>query len=496
MVKHRGHRKAPNKRREHKKGREKTGVVKTMTRPGRALLRFLGATGTVTGSRFLVDTPSARILVDCGLFQGLKPLRELNWAEFPVDPASIDAVALTHAHVDHCGYLPALVRKGFAGRVLATEYTCDLSAIVLPDSGHLHEEEARYANRRGYSKHSPARPLYTEADAIDALGHFAPAAFDQPVEIAAGIRATFRRAGHILGSSTIAIEVDDPTPRTILFTGDLGRPEHPILRPPAPRPDADFILTESTYGDRRHEDSSSLELFETTIHDTAERGGVAVIPSFAVDRTEVILWHLRRLMHAGRIPSLPVYVDSPMALATLKVYRRALAEGSEEIREELRGAPDPFDPGRLIEAKSVEESMAINDEPGPAIIVSASGMATGGRVLHHIRRLLPDPKNSLILVGFQADGTRGRRLLNGEPTLKMFGAIVPVRAHIANVPAFSVHADQQELVDWLGTGSRLPRTAFVVHGEPASAQALRDRLDSDLGWNATVPKYLEQMRLN
>ncbi len=483
-------------RRRENTAKKSPRAAKPVSRPSRAMLRFLGATGTVTGSRFLVDTPSARVLVDCGLFQGLKQLRELNWATFPVDPSSIDAVALTHAHVDHCGYLPALVRKGFKGQVFATERTCDLCAIVLPDSGHLQEEEARYANRRGYSKHAPARPLYTEEDAARALDHFTPTAFDQPLEIAAGVRATYRRAGHILGSSTITIEVNNPTPRTILFTGDLGRPAHPILRPPAPRPDADFILTESTYGDRRHEDTVSLELFESTIRDTAERGGIAVIPSFAVDRTEVILWHLRRLMQAGRVPSLPVYVDSPMALTTLNVYRRALAEGSEEIREELRGAQDPFDPGQLIEAKSVEESMAINDETGPAIIVSASGMATGGRVLHHLRRLLPDPKNSLILVGYQADGTRGRRLLNGEPTLKMFGAIVPVRAQLANVPAFSVHADQQEIVDWLGAGQRAPKTAFVVHGEPESANALRQKLDDDLGWTATVPKHLEQMRLN
>ncbi len=476
--------------------RKSARVAKPIDRPNRAMLRFLGATGTVTGSRFLIDTPSSRVLVDCGLFQGLKELRERNWATFPVDPSSIDAVALTHAHIDHCGYLPALVRQGFKGRVFATERTCDLCAIVLPDSGHLQEEEARYANRRGYSKHAPARPLYTEEDAAAALGHLTPTTFEQPVEIAAGVRATFRRAGHILGSSTITIDVDIPTPRTILFTGDLGRPAHPILRPPAPRPDADFILTESTYGDRRHEDTQSLELFEATIRNTAERGGIVVIPSFAVDRTEVILWHLRRLMQAGEVPTLPVYVDSPMALTTLNVYRRALAEGSEEIREELRGAQDPFDPGQLIEAKSVEESMAINDETGPAIIVSASGMATGGRVLHHLRRLLPDPKNSLILVGFQADGTRGRRLLNGEPTLKMFGAVVPVRAQLANVPAFSVHADQQEIVDWLGAGQHPPKTAFVVHGEPESAHALRQKLDEDLRWTATVPKHLEQMRLN
>jgi len=466
------------------------------TRPPVPMLRFLGATGTVTGSRFLIDTPTARILVDCGLFQGLKVLRERNWATFPVDPASIDAVVLTHAHLDHTGYVPGLARNGFRGRIFATEHTHALSRIVLPDSGHLQEEDAAYANRKGYSKHAPALPLYTEADAEEVLAYFTDVPFDLPTEVAGGIRATFRSAGHILGSASVTLEVAGEHPRTIVFSGDLGRAHHPILQPPAPLPAADVVLTESTYGDRRHEDVESLQRFETAIVRTAERGGVVVIPSFAVDRTEVVLFHLRQLVRAGRIPNLPVYVDSPMALATLAIYRRAVAEGSPEIKPELRGAEDPFDPGQLIEARHVEDSLAINAQPGPAVIISASGMATGGRVLHHLANRLPDPRHSVILVGFQAEGTRGRSLLEGARAVKMLGRYIAVRAEVVNVPAFSVHADQAEILAWLRTAPRPPDTTFVIHGEPAASAALHAAIEKDLRWTAAVPRYLEQVRLD
>ena len=466
------------------------------TRPTVPLLRFLGATGTVTGSRFLVDTPRARVLVDCGLFQGLKALRERNWATFPVEPASIDAIVLTHAHLDHSGYIPALARNGFVGSIFATDGTYELSRIVLPDSGHLQEEDAAYANRKGYSKHTPALPLYTEDDAQRVLQRFVAVRFETPQEVAPGIRATFRRAGHILGSSTVALELDGTRRRWIAFSGDLGRPHHPILRPPAPLAAADVVLVESTYGDRHHEDVESLQRFESAIVRTAERGGVIVIPSFAVDRTEVVLYHLRQLTRAGRIPSLDVYVDSPMALATLATYRRALDTDSEEVNPALRGAGDPFDPGRLIEARQVEESMAINARRGPAIIISASGMATGGRVLHHLANRLPDERNTVILVGFQAEGTRGRSLLDGARAVKMLGRYVAVRAEIVNVPAFSVHADQDELLGWLRSAPRAPDTAFVIHGEPSAAAALHTAIEKDLGWTAAVPRYLEQVRLD
>lgn len=465
-------------------------------RPTVPVLRFLGATGTVTGSRFLVDTPTARVLVDCGLFQGLKALRERNWATFPVDPASIDAVVLTHAHLDHTGYTPGLARNGFRGPIFATDHTHALSRIVLPDSGHLQEEDAAYANRKGYSKHVPALPLYTEADAVRVLEQFTVVPYDTPTAIASSIRATFRPAGHILGSSSVTLEVDGQHPRTIVFSGDLGRPQHPILQPPAPLRAADVVLTESTYGDRRHEDVESLQRFEAAIVRTAERGGMILIPSFAVDRTEVVLFHLRQLTRAGRIPNLPVFVDSPMALSTLAVYRHAIAEGSPEIKPELRGADDPFDPGQLIEARRVEDSMAINAQPGPAVIISASGMATGGRVLHHLANRLPDARNSVILVGFQAEGTRGRSLLDGARAVKMLGRYIAVRAEVVNVPAFSVHADQAEILAWLRTAPRAPEATFVIHGEPSASEALRAAIEKELGWTAAVPRYLEQVRLD
>lgn len=467
-----------------------------LKRPSVPLLRFLGAAETVTGSRFLIATSSARVLVDCGLFQGLKPLRLRNWEPFPVDPATLDAVLLTHAHLDHTGYLPALSRNGFQGKIFATAGTEALSRIVLPDSGHLQEEDAAYANRKGYSKHLPALPLYTEEDAQRVLERFTVVPFASAVEIASGIRATFRPAGHILGSATITLELDNARQRTIVFSGDLGRPKHPILCPPAPLPAADVVVVESTYGNRHHEDVESLHGFAEAIVRTAARGGMVVIPSFAVDRTEVILFHLRRLVQARRVPNLPVYVDSPMALSALEVYRQALAEGSPEINLALRGEADPFDPGRLLEARSVAQSMAINDQHFPSIIISASGMATGGRVLHHLANRLPDHRNTVILVGFQTEGTRGRSLLEGARSVKMLGRYIPVRAEVVNVPAFSVHADQTEMLDWLRAAPRAPEVAFVVHGERVAADALHAKIESELGWTAAVPRYLEQVRLD
>lgn len=464
--------------------------------PNVPLLRFLGAAGTVTGSRFLVDTPQARILVDCGLFQGLKPLRLRNWDPFPVDPATIDAVLLTHAHLDHTGYLPALTRNGFHGSVFATPGTEALSRIVLPDSGHLQEEDAEYANRKGYSKHSPALPLYTEEDARQALTHFVTTSFNTQIEVARDIYATFRPAGHILGSATISLDLDGGKKRTVLFSGDLGRPQHPILRPPAPPPDADIILVESTYGNRQHEDAKSLQRFAEAIVRTAARGGMIIIPSFAVDRTEVILFHLHQLIEARRVPNMPVYVDSPMALAALEVYRQALSLGGVELNSTIQQEDHPFDPGRLIEARSVAQSMAINEQRYPSIIISASGMATGGRVLHHLANRLPDHRNTVVLVGFQTEGTRGRLLLEGARALKMLGRYVPVRAEIVNVPAFSVHADQTETLDWLRTAPREPDTVFVVHGEQDAAMALHEKIETGLGWTAAVPRQLEQVRLD
>lgn len=479
--------------------RARTRAVTSETklkRPSIPVLRFLGAAGTVTGSRYLIDTPLARVLVDCGLFQGLKPLRERNWMAFPVDPATIDAIVLTHAHLDHSGYIPALARNGFRGRIVATEGTYALCRIVLPDSGHLQEEDAAYATRKGFSKHRPALPLYTEDDALRVLQRFTGAPFGSPFDVAPGVRATFRPAGHILGAATVTVELGEVGTRTVVFSGDLGRPQHPILQPPAPLPAADVVLVESTYGDRLHDDVASLQRFEAAIVRTAERGGVVVVPSFAVDRTEVVLLHLRRLMRSGRVPQLPVYVDSPMALATLQIYRRALADRSPEMNPQLFGDQDPFDPGQLIEVRRIEDSIAINERHGPAVIISASGMATGGRVLHHLLSRLPDARNTVLLVGFQAEGTRGRALLDGATTLKLLGRYVTVRAEVVDVPGFSVHADKAELLGWLKSAPRAPEMTFVVHGEAHAAESLRAAIESELNWTSAVPRYLEQIRLD
>ncbi len=473
--------------------------MKTRVQPPRPtvpVLRFLGATETVTGSRFLLDTPRSRVLIDCGLYQGLKQLRLRNWEGLPIPPASIDAVVLSHAHLDHSGYLPALVRDGFRGEVFCTPATKELCGIVLPDSGRVQEEDAAYANRKGFSKHSPALPLYTEADAVQALSALRVVDFGTLTEVAPDVGVVFHRAGHILGSAIVEVRVGGMHGRVIVFSGDLGRPRHPILRPPAGRPTCDVLLVESTYGDRLHEDVASLERFRDAIRRTAARGGMVVIPSFAVDRTEVVLYHLRSMMAAGEVPRLPVWVDSPMALATLAIYRRALAEGSQEVHPGISSGGDPFDPGELVEARTPEQSMAINAERGPGIVISASGMATGGRVLHHLLHRLPDARNTVVLVGFQAEGTRGRALLEGARQIKLLGRYVAVAAEVVDVPAFSVHADRNELLGWLRTNQRPPDTTYIVHGEPVAARGLRDAIQDTLGWNAVVPRYLETVRVD
>ena len=433
------------------------------------------------------------MLVDCGLFQGMKALRARNWEPFAVEAASIDAVLLTHAHVDHAGYLPALVRAGFRGPVFATRGTAALCAIVLPDSGRIHEEDARYANRKGFSKHEPALPLYTEEDAREALSRFREIPFGCELEVADGVHATAAPAGHILGAASIWLRVEGERERRLLVSGDLGRAEHPILAPPAPPQASDAVLIESTYGDRDHADEGHLEQMAAAVARVAGRGGVVVIPAFAVDRTEIVLLHLRRLLEAGRIPDLPVYVDSPMALAALAVYRRAIAEGWEEIRPELRGREALFDTGRLREVRDADASRALNRRKGPFVVISASGMATGGRVLHHLRARLPDARSGVLLVGYQAAGTRGRRLLAGERELKMHGRCVPVRAEVVDLSGFSAHADADDLLAWLASCASAPEVAYVVHGESGPAQALAARVREELGWTAAVPVHGERV---
>jgi metallo-beta-lactamase family protein len=462
---------------------------------GSAVLRFLGGTGTVTGSRFLLDAEGARVLLDCGLFQGARVLRRRNWEPFPVDPASIDAVLLTHAHVDHSGFLPGLVRAGFEGPVFATRRTVELCGILLPDAARLQEEDAAYANRRRYSKHRPALPLFSEQDAAAALARLRPVDHEVPVAVARGVRAEFQHAGHILGSASIHVSLEDSRSCSLLASGDLGRPSHPLLLPPSAPPTADALLVESTYGDRVHPEAGAVERLADAVTRTAERGGVVVIPAFAVDRTEVVLFHLRELMLAGRVPKLRVYVDSPMALAALEVYRRAVREGDAEIRPELHGREQLFDPGDLVEARDTQASRAINEVHEPAIVVSASGMATGGRVLHHLARRLPDRRNSVVLVGYQPEGTRGRSLLRGEHAVKMLGRYVPVRAEIVDCSGLSVHADRDEILAWMRQMEAPPEVSYVVHGEPDASSALARAVEGELGWTAVVPQHLESVRL-
>ncbi len=455
-----------------------------------SILQFLGATGTVTGSAFLIRTPESNVLVDCGMFQGTKELRRRNWAPFAVDPASIDAVVLTHAHLDHCGYLPRLAKHGFRGPVYATEGTADLARIVLLDSAHLQEEDAAHASRHRYSRHAQPEPLYTTAEVERMLPQFRVLPFGGEHPVSKGVTGLLQPAGHILGASTVRLTLGD-SGASALFSGDLGRPSHPLLAPPTPPAAADVMVVESTYGNRRHAPADS-HLIAGAIRRTIGRGGTVVIPAFAVDRTEIILMELRRLDRLGQIPHVPIYVDSPMALAALRVYRDAIGAESPEVRRLPFGA-DPFETGDLHEMRTVEESKTLNDPRWPCIIISASGMASGGRVLHHLEGLLPDPRNTVLMVGYQAVSTRGRDLVDGAKSVKIHGRYIPVRADIVDVPTFSVHADADEILAWLATAPRPPQTCYLVHGEPQSSAALRDRIERELGWTAVVPRQDERV---
>ncbi|WP_327635135.1 MBL fold metallo-hydrolase [Kribbella sp. NBC_00482] len=453
-----------------------------------SVLTFLGAAGTVTGSKFLLEHDQQRILLDCGLFQGEAQWRRRNWDSFPIDPASLDAVVLTHAHLDHCGYLPGLVRQGFRGPVICTPGTADVAAIVLRDAAHLQMEDAQHARAGGYSRHDPPQPLFDTEDAEQAIRLFRPA--DGRTEVGAAT-VTLHRAGHILGSAFAELEIDG---RRLLVSGDLGRQEHPLLRPPEPPPAVDTILVEATYGDRHHEPLDHAQLGRL-ISTTAARGGVVLMPAFAIDRTAVLLHELAGLMRLDLIPRLPVYVNSPMALAALNVYRAAVTNKSPELRPEILGGPDPFDPGTLRLVHSVEESMRISDPGRPSIVISASGMATGGRVLYHLARLLPGKRNTVILPGFQVPGTRGRALLDGARSVKIHGRYIPVRAQVVGLPEFSAHADSDELISWLSAAPSAPETVYVVHGEDHARAELARRIQDELDWTAATPSHLERVRI-
>jgi metallo-beta-lactamase family protein len=455
-----------------------------------AVLTFLGATGTVTGSRFLVQHADTKMLVDAGLYQGLPDLRRRNWAPSQPDPRDIDAVVLTHAHLDHTGYLPRLVREGFGGPVLCTRDTAALAGIVLRDSAHLQEEDARLANEGGWSRHTPALPLYSTADVERTLPLIQPLDFATPRRIGA-LQVTLEPSGHILGSSLVSVGAG---PHRVVFSGDLGRAGHPLLRPPVPPPPADAVVLESTYGDRRHPEPNP-DLLADVVRRTVGRGGSILMPAFAVDRTELVLLELQRLTKAGEIPRLPVYVDSPMALAALDVYRRALRERSPQLRPDRANALDDLTPLELHQVRDASTSEELNRPAYPCIIISASGMATGGRVVHHLAHQLPDPRNSVVLTGYQAEGTRGRQLLQGAKHVKMHGRYVPVKAEVVQVPDFSVHADADGLVAWLRSAERLPRTVYVVHGEAHASAALARRIEDELGVCAVVPRLGERVRV-
>jgi metallo-beta-lactamase family protein len=449
-------------------------------------LAFWGAAGTVTGSRYLLSVDGRRILVDCGLFQGLKSLRLRNRAPFPVAPADIEAVALTHAHLDHSGYLPVLVRDGFRGPIVATAATVDFCGILLPDSGYLQEEEAARANRYGYSRHHPALPLYTRADAYPVLDLFRDTPYHREAE-AGPFRCTLGQAGHIMGAASV-LAVHAGT--RILFSGDLGRPHDPLLPAPDPLPAADYIIIESTYGDRAHPDLPPQDALADVVRRTMARGGVLVIPSFAVGRAQSILHYLHALRQAGEIPEVPVFLDSPMAAAATEIMRR-----HSELHRLTRAQYDAMH-AAVHTTASVEESKAIDRRRGPMIIVSASGMATGGRVLFHIRRFGDDRRNTILLVGHQAAGTRGAALQQGARVLRMHGMNVPIHAEVVSVHGLSAHADADETIAWLRTAASPPRRTFVTHGEPAAADALRFRIQDELGWSVTVPEHGETVALD
>lgn len=466
-----------------------------------ATLSFWGGVGTVTGSKYLVESGGSRVLVDCGLFQGLRELRERNWEDPPFDPESIDAVVITHAHVDHTAYLPRLVRLGFGGPVFCSKGTADLLKLLLPDSARLQEEEAEYRNRKGLTRHEPALPLYTEENARAAIKLIKTCPnTGEATEVAVGMRAGFHIAGHILGSSLVLLELDgageDRKGRRVLFSGDLGHYDQPIIRDPVAPPACDYMLVESTYGDRLHDPEDPKVALARVVNEAAERGGPLLIPAFAVGRTQELLYHLRELEDEGRIPVLPVRVDSPMAAAATQIYQRTKEEHDEEYEEVLAQHRHPLRTRSMVTASTREESKRLNEETGTRVIISASGMMTGGRVLHHARRVLPDERATVLFVGYQAAGTTGRKLVDGAQYVRIMKRDVPVRCRVERIGGLSAHADWSEVLRWLGPlEATPPRRVFTTHGEPESAAAMAGHIRERFGWRVDAPRYGEHVEL-
>jgi metallo-beta-lactamase family protein len=481
-----------------------------------ATITFLGAAQTVTGSKYLLETPRSKVLVDAGLFQGLKELRERNWQHLPIAAKEIDAIILTHAHLDHCGYLPRLVSQGFRGRIFCTAGTKDLCGIVLPDSGRIQEEDAEQANRHGYSKHAPALPLYTEADANHTLTLLQPVGYERSVPVADGIEVEFINAGHLLGSAYARVRTGG---QTILFGGDLGRFDRPVMPDPTMVGEADYLLIESTYGNRVHEDDDDGEKLARAIRDTAARGGRVVIPAFAVGRVEELLYWVKKLEAERRIPVLPVFVDSPMALKALARYTERVNELDPDLQPADTDDKAPHGPAahedrtrrrrqaqqerelcafctqKFRAISSTQESKDLTRSRMPAIIISSSGMATGGRVLHHLKATLPEDRNTVLLVGFQAEGTRGRHMLDGARTIRIHGMDVPVNAHVEVVSSMSAHADSKEMLHWLRGFKHAPKRTFLVHGEPVAMEALHASITTELKWTVHMPQWKEKADL-
>lgn len=449
-------------------------------------LQFLGATDTVTGSKYLIEHDKARLLVDCGLFQGYKMLRLRNWAPPPVKPSSIDAVILTHAHIDHSGYLPLLARQGFRGKVFCTPATYDLCRILLPDSGHLQEEEAEYANRHKLSKHKEALPLYTREDALRCLKLFHPVPYDKDWQPIPGLHARMTPSGHMAGSSFVRL---DDGSRSILFSGDIGRPNDLVLKPPVQMDGADYLVVESTYGDRLHKNSDPLLELGKVINRTAARGGVVVIPAFAVGRAQSLLHCIQLLKAQGVVHNIPVYLNSPMAASAMQVYMKH----KSELRLTAAECDALTHAAHVVQ--SPEESRLLNARHGPMVIVAASGMATGGRVVHHLKAFAPDKRNTILFAGYQAGGTRGASIAGGATSVRIFGEDVPIRAEVAMLDDLSAHADAAEIVSWLKGFKKPPRQTFITHGEPAAADAMRQRIERELRWNVHMPFYLETVTL-